>query len=305
MAWATQSPFKYGSVPSASFSSDDPNNWADSPRTGQAANGGGSGSGHKDESSTLRTWRYITIILALAVLSGFGFVIWNKPSITKQADVATTVASTSSNQPPFLHDDSLSNIHSLPMPDGVNIGSWLSLEDYFFSGQYSSIEVATPDGYDEGGNQHTSGICLPPLHTTTFSTGPTWNSETDLLQNLAYDTTLGHALRVFHAHRNSYVDFEYDLDVLSKLGITSIRVPLSWCLTDENPELINEKDTSKLYTQYLRDHYTCQDPYFEDVIWPASKYKHYVFVTFDCYLVSLGFPEISYTKTCSFFLSQK
>ncbi len=148
---------------------------------------------------------------------------------------------------------------SLAMPEGVNIGSWLSLEDYFFAGQ-SAVEVATPD-------DATAAVCLPPLHTGA-STGPTWHAETDLLQNLAAETTLGHAIRVFHAHRTSFLDFEEDLAVLKQLGIRSIRVPISWCLTDDDPATIDPKDTD---IKSLEARFTCQDPFFEGVLWPASK----------------------------------
>jgi len=147
----------------------------------------------------------------------------------------------------------------LPMPDGVNIGSWLSLEDYFFAGD-SAVEVATPDG-------STAAVCLPPLHTGS-STGPTWNAETDLLQQLTTKTTLGHALKVFHAHRNTFLDFDEDLEVLKQLGIHSIRIPLSWCLTDEDPSTIDPHDTD---IASLEERFTCLDPFFDSVRWPASK----------------------------------
>ena len=64
----------------------------------------------------------------------------------------------------------------LPMPVGVNLGSWLSLEDYFYVGPSGASEVATPD-------DKTVGSCLPPLHVGP-DTGPRWNSETDLYANL-------------------------------------------------------------------------------------------------------------------------
>ena len=148
---------------------------------------------------------------------------------------------------------------SLPMPDGVNVGSWLSLEDYFFAGQ-SAIEVATPDSA-------TAAVCLPPLHTGA-STGPTWHAETDLLQNLAAQTSLGHAIGTFHAHRNTFLDLEEDLAVLMQLGIRSIRVPISWCLTDEDPATIDPK---VMDATILEERFTCRDPFYDGVLWPASK----------------------------------
>jgi hypothetical protein len=137
---------------------------------------------------------------------------------------------------------------SMPMPKGVNVGSWLSLEDYFFAGN-SAVEVATPDG-------DVAAVCLPPLHTGG-TTGPTWNSETDLLANLSLQSGLLQAIRVFHAHRTSFFDFEEDLATLANLGIRSIRVPMSWCLTDEDPADI---DPSMNNETLLEEQFTCQDP---------------------------------------------
>jgi hypothetical protein len=150
----------------------------------------------------------------------------------------------------------------IKMPSGVNFGSWLSLEDYFFAGG-GAVEVATPTG-------KTVGACLPPLHTGA-DTGPRWNSETDLLANLTKQTSLSHALRAFHAHRTSFIDWEEDLATLSSLGVKHVRVPLSWCLTDEDPGSIDpfgEEDDESLAKKF-----TCTDPFFEEeVLWPAGKY---------------------------------
>ena len=76
------------------------------------------------------------------------------------------------------------------------------------------MDVATPSGA-------TAAACLPPLHAST-STGPRWHSETDLLSWLANKTSTRHALQVFRAHRNSYVDFEDDLAQLAALGVKSV-----------------------------------------------------------------------------------
>jgi hypothetical protein len=113
----------------------------------------------------------------------------------------------------------------------------------------------------------TVGLPLFVCHTGS-STGPAWHAETDLLQNLAAETTLGHALRVFNAHRNSFLDFDEELVVLKQLGIQSIRVPISWCLTDEDPATIDPKDTD---IPSLEERFTCPDPFFDGVLWPAGK----------------------------------
>lgn len=147
----------------------------------------------------------------------------------------------------------------MKMPSGVNFGSWLTLEDYFFASK-AAVEVATPDG-------KTVGSCLPPLHTDA-STSPRWNSETDLLARLTKQTSLAHALRAFQTYRVSFIDFEDDLAALAALGIKFVRVPMSWCLTDEDPtEIDNDEDEDS-----LAEKYTCADPFFgDDVRWPAGK----------------------------------
>ena len=128
------------------------------------------------------------------------------------------------------------------MPSGVNIGSWLSLEDYFFAG-HSSVEVATPFGKQ-------IAACLPPMHVGA-NTGPKWSSETDLLGNLTkmVDSQKGktgrglaHAISVFQAHRNTYVDMDVDFARLAELGIKNIRLPMSWCWTDHDPTHTNLKN---------------------------------------------------------------
>jgi hypothetical protein len=68
------------------------------------------------------------------------------------------------------------SISEVPIPTGVNLGSWLSLEDWFYVGENGAVEVASPD-------DALAASCLPPLHLDA-STGPRWNSETDLLEGL-------------------------------------------------------------------------------------------------------------------------
>ena len=161
----------------------------------------------------------------------------------------------------------------LPMPVGVNLGSWLSLEDYFYVGPSGASEVATPD-------DKTVGSCLPPLHVGP-DTGPRWNSETDLYANLTSmkGGSIKRTIQIFHGFRMSYLDWDEELAQISKLGIERVRVSISWCLTDHDPNidpLLGKDDDISLSEEEeteLERRYTCLDPFFakrgEQVRWPA------------------------------------
>jgi len=194
---------------------------------------------------------------------------------------------------------------NLKLPTGVNLGSWLSLEDWFYVGQNGAVEVASPD-------DAIAASCLPPLHLDE-STGPRWNSETDLLSGLVehYQQELeggdegqdtlggypnkqkdglepwGKAIQTFHAFRSSYIDFDEELKTLKDLGIKYVRVPVSWCWTDHDPsELVAKVTTVKvdddgdevevdgwsyMEENEVKEKFTCLDPFFEEdgVRWPA------------------------------------
>jgi hypothetical protein len=228
---------------------------------------------------------------------------------------------TMSNQikPPFLGSSSSSKLHStsLPMPAGVNFGSWLSLEDYFYVGNDGATEVATPDN-------NTAAICLPPLHTGEY--GPKWQSETDLFMNLCHQIGIKKALMVFHAHRTSYIDYDTDLPLLYHLGIQSIRVPISWCLTDYDPSTIDIKTTNNTNRDsggsgsrdssgnrnstsnssddtdlLLYQQYTCQDPFYPDIYWPAVPKSILISLLESCskYNVSVVFDIHTYPGATS------
>ncbi|KAK1736411.1 asparaginase [Skeletonema marinoi] len=180
---------------------------------------------------------------------------------------------------------------NVPMPAGVNLGSWLSLEDWFYVGDNGAVEVASPD-------DAIAAACLPPLHLDS-STGPRWNSETDLLSGLAQhykeemekddetQSTLGgypnnkkqslgpwgKAIKTIHAFRSSYLDFEKELGTMASLGIKHVRVPVSWCWTDTDidPDLHlvtkNETDPNNddnwiyMDDEEVLEKYTCIDPF--------------------------------------------
>ena len=66
------------------------------------------------------------------------------------------------------------------------------------------------------------------------------------------------------------MDWEVELREMSDLGIKHVRVPVSWCLTDHDP---NDIDPDEDDDVMLTDRYTCVDPFFgEEVLWPAGKF---------------------------------
>jgi hypothetical protein len=203
-------------------------------------------------------------------IDGPARMVGGGPSSSSPAVVVTTAS--------YADRNGSGSSRAIPMPRGVNIGSWLSLEDYFFAGR-ESVEVATPTG-------GRVAACLPPLHVGA-QTGPKWHSETDLLGNLSQATAweegvgvgngahptertsaVAHAVQVFQAHRNSFVDLDVDLARLAALGVKSVRVPMSWCLTDSDPRTA---DLRTMDPAEVAARFTCPDPYFgaEGVRWPA------------------------------------
>jgi hypothetical protein len=192
----------------------------------------------------------IILLVAVSALVG-GFFLFDMTHLRFGTSTRTRTTNNKITKSPQVHSN-------VKMPSGVNFGSWLSLEDYFFAAG-AAVEVATPFN-------RTVASCLPPLHTGA-STGPRWHSETDLLQHLTERTSLAHALRVFHSFRVAFIDWEDDLATLAALGIKHVRVPLSWCLTNEDPTTIDDTEDENL----LAEKFTCQDPYYPDVRWPAGK----------------------------------
>jgi len=103
------------------------------------------------------------------------------------------------------------------VPRGVNLGGWLVLEDWFFSGN-SGRHVMTK------GNKG-QGACLPPLLHNSQETK--WPSEGILTKWLERSRGEEAAVQIFEAHRQSFIG-ESDLEDIARLGIRSVRIPLPW-----------------------------------------------------------------------------
>lgn len=115
-----------------------------------------------------------------------------------------------------------SNHHSTPpmtpQVTGVNLGGWLVLEDWFFSGT-AGIEVGTGRDVPQG-----QGLCLPP-HVTQLN--ETWPSEGILTWRLNHSFGPARTAEIFMSHRRAYVGND-DLEIMSDSGIQSVRMPITW-----------------------------------------------------------------------------
>jgi len=131
--------------------------------------------------SVPRKYRF-TVLLVTGALAFISFD-WLRLRLFSSGTSSPKVvsASTTKTAGAVVTDDSASRLFhaatdSVPIPSGVYLGSWLSLEDWFYVGANGAVEVASPD-------DAVAASCLPPLHLDE-STGPRWNSETDLLEGL-------------------------------------------------------------------------------------------------------------------------
>mmetsp|Transcript_8154 Transcript_8154/g.23941 ORF Transcript_8154/g.23941 Transcript_8154/m.23941 type:complete len:538 (+) Transcript_8154:69-1682(+) len=102
----------------------------------------------------------------------------------------------------------------LPTPPGVNLGGWLCLEDWFFSGT-SGRDVSTNDHRGQG-------RCFPPLVPSIR-----WSSEGLLTKQLVDHGGYKATIKAFEAHRRTYIG-EDDLRKMAALGIKTVRLPLTW-----------------------------------------------------------------------------
>ncbi|CAE7418303.1 truA, partial [Symbiodinium necroappetens] len=103
-------------------------------------------------------------------------------------------------------------------PYGTNLGGWLCLEDWFFSG-FAGRFVSTSDNIGQG-------ACLPPL---LQGGEKPWPSEGVLTHRLAKTYGKKFAAQVFMAHRNDFIN-PSDLQAMKDIGIKTVRIPVMWTL---------------------------------------------------------------------------
>lgn len=132
---------------------------------------------------------------------------------------------------------------------GVNLGGWLCLEDWFFSGAEGSHVMST----DNVGQ----GACLPPMVTYLPEK---WPSEGILTSRLQAERGSDLTIQAFKAYRDSFIT-DKDLQQIASLGIKNLRVPINWAAFAEALAPIS------------KEVYGSHDPVYDTVIVPDPFYK--------------------------------
>eukprot|EP00928_Gymnodinium_smaydae_P078589 TRINITY_DN62711_c0_g1_i1.p1 TRINITY_DN62711_c0_g1~~TRINITY_DN62711_c0_g1_i1.p1 ORF type:complete len:518 (-),score=41.17 TRINITY_DN62711_c0_g1_i1:298-1815(-) len=137
--------------------------------------------------------------------------------------------------------------------DGVNVGSWLHLEDWFFSSDNGRF-VSTPD--TEPGQGH----CLPPL---LKKLDVPWRSEGSLAHFLNATRGSQDTAAVFKAHRETFFTPD-DLKNIRDLGVKYVRVPINWAAFADSIEGLDDP----AYRSHNPDKDTAivPDPYYSSEI---------------------------------------
>lgn len=136
----------------------------------------------------------------------------------------------------------------------VNLGGWLCLEDWFFSGAVGRY-VSTPDKLPG------QGACLPPKLP-----GPLprpWASEGQLANWLTKEHGAQFTVDVFKAHRETFIT-QLDYSQIAGLGIRSVRIPMSWVVFADALAPVN----STIYGSHdpLHDSVVVPDPFYHETL---------------------------------------
>ena len=146
------------------------------------------------------------------------------------------------------------------IPDGVNVGGWFCLEDWFYS-QATKATTGNPSNqighlvatanleYEATTFQlnrdtlvgHVSSIfSLSPKETVALLR-PYFGCESDLI-NLLLESGFNESrvLDLFWQHRQGYL-CPIDFARIRSLGIRKIRLPLTWCINYDKPYRIKGK----------------------------------------------------------------
>jgi len=134
---------------------------------------------------------------------------------------------------------------------GVNVGSWLCLEDWFFSGKQGT-EVSSL-------GQTGQGACLPPNILGPLESP--WKSEGSLTKWIENSQGTASASEALKAHRETFI-IEQDFEYMQNFGIKTVRIPITWAafadaLADLDPVYANyDPETA---TAIVPDPYYNQD----------------------------------------------
>lgn len=137
----------------------------------------------------------------------------------------------------------------------VNLGGWLCLEDWFFSGSIGRY-VSTPGSMPQG-----QGACLPPMVTGPLD--EPWPSEGILVNRLNRSKGSQFTVTAFQAHRDSFIN-DLDFKEIAALGIRTVRIPFTWAMFADALAPLDKK----IYGSHDPEHETVlvPDPYYVDKV---------------------------------------
>eukprot|EP00435_Cladocopium_sp_Y103_P027550 s1889_g6.t2 len=151
-------------------------------------------SGSDDQVGPVRHWKWMKWIavtsMAFGSLYGFGKCFHQR-----------LVNGTAIND--------VTRLYEMPQGAGVNLGGWLVLEDWFFSGSSGSFVMSQGVG---------QGQCLPPL--LPHSDEP-WPSEGVLAYHLNATKGKDQTVKIFEAHRREFLADDDLQKIAEKLGENS------------------------------------------------------------------------------------
>lgn len=152
---------------------------------------------------------------------------------------------------------------------GVNLSGIYLLEDWFYSYDTDTFDVATSKDKPEG----VITMIFPDLKKI-ISDKSKFYGECDLINKLLdYNLNYSEIYNLFQKHRKNYIlDLPNNFKLIKNYGIESIRLPLTWCIKYDNEYIIDGLNDN--WVNINQDSLIVEDPYFNnDMYWCAINIK--------------------------------
>ena len=162
------------------------------------------------------------MLVVISILLGFAFIkipYYNNNNVERGNCSSTSIWSRV-----FFHKDDMMEKQNQEEPHtfGVNLGSWLNLEDFFHTTAKFKRDVSLGFG---------GGRLWPVLNydnmSSVLSDEKGWSSEADLVGKLIKMYGVHRAVQIVHEYRETYY-IEQDFQEMKTHGIKQIRLPMGW-----------------------------------------------------------------------------